>query len=215
MCSVCTCSGVASATCHLQEVELRFEDDLSGDAPLEDADASKLLRELCGDMFIDAAQLDNFVSCFESNRHVALTSTEAKQRKLLRELRGDIIIIIHAAQLDDLATCPPTYSVALVKHNRCALLWHERRRASASCLHAWSDLQRNLELKCDPCFTPQEPLGQGAFATVQQCRLRRPPVPQLPGAKPSLTRLPSPPLVRTPSFHKRSVTHSRMRRTGI
>lgn len=42
---------------------MRFADDLrDSDAPLQDADASKLLRDLCGDMYVDAAQLDNFVS---------------------------------------------------------------------------------------------------------------------------------------------------------
>lgn len=45
----------------VQDSEMRFEDDLR-EAALRDADASRLLRNLCGDMYIDAAQLDNFVS---------------------------------------------------------------------------------------------------------------------------------------------------------
>lgn len=58
----------------------------------------------------------------------------------------------------------------------------------------------------------QEPLGQGAFATVQRCRLRRPapqqrlqPVP--PGARPSPGRML---LSRTPSFRKQSSSRSRV-----
>ncbi len=45
----------------VQDSEMRFEDDLR-EVELRDADASRLLRNLCGDMYIDAAQLDNFVS---------------------------------------------------------------------------------------------------------------------------------------------------------
>ena len=46
----------------LQDGDLQFGNELAGDAPLQDADASKLLRELCGDMYIDASQLDQVVS---------------------------------------------------------------------------------------------------------------------------------------------------------
>lgn len=46
----------------LQDGDLQFGSELGGGAPLQDADATKLLRELCGDMYIDASQLDQVVS---------------------------------------------------------------------------------------------------------------------------------------------------------
>ena len=46
----------------MQDGDLQFGKELGGGEPLQDADASKLLRELCGDMYIDASQLDQVVS---------------------------------------------------------------------------------------------------------------------------------------------------------
>jgi hypothetical protein len=46
----------------LQDGDLQFGSEVGGGAPLQDADASKLLRELCGNMYIDASQLDQVVS---------------------------------------------------------------------------------------------------------------------------------------------------------
>ena len=60
----------------------------------------------------------------------------------------------------------------------------------------------------------QEPLGQGAFATVQKCRLRRPAAPAAPaaaadtpsaGRRPSLSLSPSLASFRSPSFRRSSL----------
>ena len=56
------------ARANLQDGDLQFGSELGGGAPLQDADASALLRELCGDMYIDASQLDQVVSPAGSQR---------------------------------------------------------------------------------------------------------------------------------------------------
>lgn len=86
------------------------------------------------------------------------------------------------------------------------------RQTAALCCHIHQPWRPRRALLKHSTPGSQEPLGQGAFATVQRCRLRRPAPqqrlqPVAPGARPSPGRML---LGRTPSFRKQSSSRSRV-----